>query len=540
MLTVNNISKAFGLTPVLKNISFSVNAGERVGLIGPNGSGKSTLMRIIMGQERPDSGHVAFAPSSLRVGYLAQGFEPDSTQTLNQLLQQVQPDPETVEAELTRLAMALAETPNDVALQLAYDDCLAQMSGVDNGRLPTLLSTFDLDSVPDDQLVGTLSGGQKTRLAIVLMLLDDPQLLLLDEPTNHLDIDMLEWLEDWLFGFDGGVLTVSHDRTFLDRTATHILDLDPKTQTLKAYAGNYTDYLEQYLNAREKQMSQYKDQVYEIRRMKQDIARTREQSNSVERNTKPNQPSVRRLAKKVMRKAKSREKKLDRYLASDERVEKPKQSWQMKLDLDNTAHLGKDVIKLDGLSVGFDQERPFLTQITQHVQANQRIIVTGSNGAGKTTLLKTIVGELEPLAGSVEIGASVKLGYMSQEQERIDPNSTPLATIQAVKEMTQTEARSYLHYFLFEGDEPLLPIHQCSFGERARLSLAVLIASGCNCLLLDEPINHLDIPSRTQFEEALSQFDGTILAVVHDRYFIERFATEVWLVENGRIAIDLL
>lgn len=540
MLTVHNISKAFGLNPVLKNITFSVNSGERVGLIGPNGSGKSTLMRIIMEQERPDSGHVSFMPTSLRVGYLAQGFEPDPNLTMAQIRHQYDPSMEMLEARVRELANALAERPEDTAVQTQYDQVLDQLSSGEDGRLLPLLDTFGLAFVADEQPIGTLSGGQKTRLSLVLMLLNNPQLLLLDEPTNHLDIDMLEWLEGWLLEFNGGILTVSHDRTFLDNVATHILDLDPKTQTIKAYAGNYTDYLEQYLNARERQWQQYKDQVYEIRRMKQDIARTREQANSVERSTKPNQPSVRRLAKKVMRKALSREKKLERYLESDERVEKPSQSWQMKLDLDQTKHLGKDVIKLDGLAVGFAGKRPLISHISQHVQSNQRIILTGPNGTGKTTLLKTIAGHLQPLDGHVQIGASVKLGYMSQEQEMLDPNSTPLAAIQAVTPFDQTEARSYLHYFLFTGDEPLIPIGKCSFGQRARLALALLIATGCNCLLLDEPINHLDIPSRTQFEAALSQFEGTIIAVVHDRYFIERFATELWMPINGRLEVSLL
>ncbi|MEM7335662.1 MAG: ABC-F family ATP-binding cassette domain-containing protein [Chloroflexota bacterium] len=540
MLTVHNLSKAFGLDPILKYITFSVNAGERVGLIGPNGAGKSTLLRIITNIEQADSGHVSYAPSSLRIGYLAQGFEPDPNQTFGELIQQAAPNPDFLEETLTRLATALANTPENSELQAEYDAVLSKLSVGDNGRLPQLLNTFSLDVIPDDQIIATLSGGQKTRLSIVLILLDNPQLLILDEPTNHLDIDMLEWLEGWLSDFDGGILAVSHDRTFLDRIATHILDLDPKTQTLTAYKGNYTAYLDQYVKAREKQWSAYKDQVYEIRRMKQDIARTREQANSVERSTKPNQPSVRRLAKKVMRKALSREKKLDRYLNSDERVEKPSRSWQMKLDLDQTAHLGKDVIKLDGLSVGYSPERPLITQISQQIQANQRIILTGPNGAGKTTLIKTIAGELTPLSGHIQIGASVKLGYMSQEQESVTQYATPLEAIQTVIPFDQTEARSYLHYFLFTGDAPLKPMPQCSYGERARLSLALLMATGCNCLLLDEPINHLDIPSRTQFEQALSQFEGTILAVVHDRYFIERFATALWVAGNGRLETMLL
>ncbi|KAA3653834.1 MAG: ABC transporter ATP-binding protein [Chloroflexi bacterium] len=535
MLTIHNVSKAYGLTPILKNITLSINPGDRIGLIGPNGCGKSTLMRILTGQEPADSGHVTLSPPSARVGYLAQGFEPDPILTFKQLLHQEIGNPEEIETELGNLAMALAETPDREDLQQAYDETLVQLNRVDYGRINTTLTNFELDNIGDEQLVGTLSGGQKTRLSVVLMLLNDPQLLLLDEPTNHLDITMLEWLESWLTHFNGGALIVSHDRTFLDRTVNRILDLNPNTQTMREYAGNYTDYLEQFLNEQEKQWAAYKDQVYEIRRMKQDIARTREQANSVERSTTPRTPGPRAIAKKVMKKAKSREKKLDRYLESDERVEKPKRNWQMKLDLDNTQHLGKDVVIMENLSVGYAGHPPLLKNVSERLLAGQRVVITGPNGSGKTTLLRTIIGKLPPVDGIVRLGASVKLGYMSQEQELLNPNKTALETIQDVTEFDQTETRSFLHFFLFSDDDPLRPIANLSFGERARLSLAKLVASGCNLLLLDEPINHLDIPSRTRFEQALSQFEGTVLAVVHDRYFIEQFATKVWYVVEGKL-----
>ena len=537
MLTAHNLSKAYGLSPILEHITFSVNAGERVGLIGPNGCGKSTLMRLLIGQEKPDHGSITLNPSNLRIGYLAQGFLPDENQTLGELLHQTVGDPDELEAELGRLALALADNPEQESLQLAYDATLDKLNRADYGRIQPLLATFQLDLLDDEQLVSSLSGGQKTRLALVLILLDEPQLLLLDEPTNHLDIGMLEWLEAWLRGFSGGVLIVSHDRAFLDQTVTRILDFNPHTHTMREYSGNYSDYLQQYLNEQEKQLSAWKDQVYEIRRMKQDIQRTFEQARSVELTTTPRQPNVRRLAKKVAQKAKSREKKLDRYLESDERVDKPLRSWQMKLDLDEAPHLGKDVLFLEDLSVGYPGYPPLLEQINQQAQAGERIILTGINGSGKTTLLRTIAGQLDPVAGHVRLGHSVQLGYMSQEQELLDPRQTPLTTIQAVAPLNQTDARSFLHYFLFTGDDALRENGRLSYGERARLSLARLVASGCNFLLLDEPTNHLDIPSRTMFEEALSQFEGTILAVVHDRYFIEQFATKIWLVEDNQLEL---
>ncbi|WP_420628075.1 ribosomal protection-like ABC-F family protein [Candidatus Leptofilum sp.] len=537
MLTAHNLSKAYGLSPILKNITFSINAGERVGLIGPNGCGKSTLMRLLIGQERPDSGGITLNPPNLRIGYLAQGFLQDENQTLGELLHEVAGDPDALEAELGNLALALAENPDQAAVQVAYDATLDKLARADYGRIQPLLATFQLDHLDPDLPVRSLSGGQKTRLALVLILLDEPQLLLLDEPTNHLDIGMLEWLEVWLRGFNGGVLIVSHDRAFLDQTVTRILNLNPHSHAIREYPGNYSDYLRQYLTEQEKHLSAWKDQQYEIRRMKQDIQRTFEQARSVERTTTPRQPNVRRLAKKVAQKAKSREKKLERYLESDERVEKPLRSWQMKLDLDEAPHLGKDVLFLEDLAVGYLGHAPLLTQINQQAQAGDRIILTGVNGSGKTTLLRTIARQLTPLAGQVRLGQSVQLGYMAQEQELLDPGKTPLSTIQAVAPLNETDARSFLHYFLFTGDDSLRSNGQLSYGERARLALARLVASGCNFLLLDEPTNHLDIPSRTMFEEALSQFEGTILAVVHDRYFIEQFATKIWLVENQQLEL---
>ncbi len=540
MLAVNRVSKSFHLSPILHDISFAISPGERVGLIGPNGSGKTTLLRILVGQEPPDSGHVALGPADRRLGYLAQGLELDPRTTLAEALHAAAPDPRRLADELADLGAALAAEPGRDDLHQAYDRVLDQLNQAEGGRAAAVLAHLGLDALAPEQPVGELSGGQKTRLALALVLLGEPDVLLLDEPTNHLDIAMLEWLEAWLAGYPGAALIVSHDRTFLDHTVTRILDLDPIHHTLRAYEGNYSDYLDQYLAERERQSSAWRDQADEIRRIRQDIARTREQARHVEITTKPNQPGVRRIAKKVARKAASREKKLERYLESDERVDKPERSWQMKLAFDTLAdaHIGRDVLTLEELAVGYD--RPLLAGLNLTIRAGQRVVLTGPNGAGKTTLLRTIAGRLPPLAGRARLGASVRLGIMSQEQENLDPAATPLATILNAATMTETEARSFLHYFLFEGDDPLRPIAELSFGERSRLSLARLVAEGCTFLLLDEPINHLDIPSRTRFEEALAGFPGTILAVVHDRYFIERFATDLWLVEEGRVAWEPL
>lgn len=537
-LTAHNLSKSFQLKQLFQQVTFSINAGERLGLIGPNGSGKTTLLRLLTGELMPDNGHISHTPSNLRIGYLPQGFALPAKQTLSNLIHQTVGDPAQLEAELIKVSMALGKHPQDETLQMRYDQILTQLSqGADGANLEQILSAFGLANINQTQHVGTLSGGQKTRLALALLLLSKPQILLLDEPTNHLDAEMLAWLEQWLLMFEGGVLMVSHDRLFLDHTATHILDLDPHKQTVQQYTGNYSDYLEQYTLEQAKQWQTFHDQVYEIRRMKQDIARTKEQARQTEITTKPNQPHVRRLAKKVATKAKSREKKLDRYLASDERIDKPSRSWQMKLNLETNGYIGKEVLRLEQLSVGY--ERPLLQNLTLDIQMGERVILTGANGSGKTTLLRTITKQLPPLAGQYKLGHSVKLGVMTQEQTLLNPEQNAVETIQQVAPMTHTEIRSFLHFFLFKDDEPLKPNHLLSFGQRARLALAKLVAEGCNFLVLDEPINHLDIPSREQFEQALSQFNGTVFAVVHDRMFTQRFASTIWQVHAGTIQKQL-
>jgi ATP-binding cassette subfamily F protein 3 len=553
MLTAHQISKSYKLNQILVDVSFSVNQGERIGLIGPNGCGKTTLLRILTGEERADSGHVSFTPSNLRVGYLTQGFEPAPIDTVKSLTQKVSSDPEILEDELVRFSTALTEQPNNTGLQLAYDQILSRMQQPSVvGRLSSILAALGLDQLPEEQLATTLSGGQKTRLALALVLLSDPQLLLLDEPTNHLDIEMLEWLEDWLNKFRGAALIVSHDRAFIEQTVTRILDLNPQTHTVKSYAGSYTDYTEAITREHQNQMQAYHDQVADIRRMKRDIARTRAQAERTEREAssiriggekmkiKGYKDYQQGIAKKVARKAKSREKKLDRYIASDERVKKPKAGWQVKLEFDQPAHLGKQVLILEDLTIGYPGYAPLLTNVNLHLQANQRIAFTGPNGSGKTTLLRTIAGKLNPLNGKARLGSTVKLGYMSQGQETLDPQKNAVETIQSVAPFNQTETRGFLHYYLFRGDDPLRPIEQLSYGERSRLMLARLVAQDCNLLLLDEPINHLDIPSREQFEKALTSFDGTVLAVVHDRYFIQRFANKVWIIKDGEIMTEIL
>ncbi len=545
MFTVHQLAKSFALKTLFKDVTFHINAGDRVGLAGPNGCGKSTLLRIIAGEETADAGHVVL-DNGLRTGYLPQGFSLDGQATIADVVGRAAGDVVVLEADLAGLAQELARHPDDARLQGQYDALLQRIVRADTGRAARILAGLGLDDVDPEMVINRLSGGQKTRLNLALVLLADPQLLLLDEPTNHLDIAMLEWLEQWIGSFNGGVLIVSHDRTFLDRTVNRILAIDPHDKSVQEYAGNYSDFEEQVALAREKQWAAYKDQQQEIRRVKQDILRVKAQAARTEREAssiriggemmklKGYKDYQQSIAKKVARKAKSREQKLERYLDSEDRVEKPRQSRSMRLDLADTAHLGRSVITLVDLNVGYEAKRPLLRDLRLDVSPGTRIVITGPNGSGKTTLLRTIAGKIAPLDGRVERGPSVKMGFMTQEQTGLDLALSPLETVRHGFD-NETAARTFLSYFLFSGEEPLKPNSQLSYGQRARLALAKMVLEGCNVLLLDEPINHLDIPARSRFEEALAGFEGTVLAVLHDRYFIGRFASEVWWVEDGGI-----
>jgi ATP-binding cassette, subfamily F, member 3 len=539
MLTAHQLSKSFGLETILRDVTFSLNPGEKAGLIGPNGSGKTTLLRLLASLEPPDSGSVQLTPTDLRLGYLPQSLDFAPGETIQDFLERTRPVA-SLTARLETLARDLAREPGRPDLQAEYDTTLAELAFVapGAGRAPATLAALGLGDLPVETPIASLSGGQKTRLALAGVLLTDPQVLLLDEPTNHLDPAMLEWLEAWLAAFGGAALIVSHDRTLLDRLVTRVLDLDPATHSLREYTGNYSDYVEQVAAEHERRWGEWRDQSAEIRRMRQDIHRTKEQALGVERTTTPRQPGVRRYAKKVAAKARSREKKLERYLESEDRVEKPKAGWQMKLEFGDAPASGQDVLRLQDLAVGYG-DHVLLSGLNRQVRQGARIALTGPNGSGKTTLLRTIAGLLPPLAGGVRLGANVRLGYMAQEQEALDPALGAFEAVRALAPLSETDARAFLHFFLFTGDDVFVPAGSLSFGERARLSLALLVVRGCNLLLLDEPINHLDIPSRARFEQALRSFEGTTLAVVHDRYFIARFATEVWWVEDGGLRVEL-
>jgi ATP-binding cassette subfamily F protein 3 len=372
----------------------------------------------------------------------------------------------------------------------------------------------------------------------------------LDEPTNHLDLHMLEWLEYWLLQMvldretlserkpTRAALIVSHDRAFLDRIATGIIDLDLRSHKARFYGGNYSDHLEQKLAEREHQWQAYTDQQGEIARLHNAASHLRglaryKRGGKADTGDKFAKGFFANRAKGTIARAKQIEARLERILTLD-KVEKPAQNWQMKLDFGESPQSGKDVLVLEDVNVGYDNN-PLLEGLNLHLRHGERVALVGENGTGNTSLLRTINGVIPPLAGQGRLGANVRVGYMAQEQEDLNFTLDAFTTIAHLAPYSETETRAFLHQFLFAGDEVFIPVGELSFGERARLSLGCLVTKGCNLLLLDEPLNHLDIPSRTHFEQAVTFFEGTVLAVVHDRYFIEGFASQVWEIQGHGI-----
>ena len=539
MLTIQNLTKSFGVEMVLNQIAFTLNDGERLALVGPNGCGKTTLIRILMGLEKPDSGEVRFDPR-LRAGYLPQGFEFLADETVEGFINRMEGDLPGLSDRLEELAIGLGENQNQPAIQREYDDVLARirLAAESTGRGSGVLAELGLGEVPTNTSVAILSGGQKTRLALAGALLSNPQLLVLDEPTNHLDIAMLEWLEDWLSRFQGAVLLVSHDRTFLDGVATHILEIDTFTHRGKIYAGNYRNYLEQKQGERAYQWDVYTDQQEEIGRLSQAAAHLRgvaqfRKGGKADRGDKFAKGFFANRSLGTVGRAKQIEHRIERIL-NENKLEKPKQVWEMKIDWNTAGETGRDVVVCEDLAIGYAGQA-LLKEINLVLRYGQRVALMGPNGSGKTTLLRTIGGRLDPVGGTVRLGSGVRVGIMAQEQEELDGQLNALETIRKFTSLSETGEREFLSKFLFKQDDVFTPVATLSYGERARLSLACLAAQGCNLLLLDEPINHLDLSSRSRFEQALTGFDGTILAVLHDRYFIQGFATAIWAVEGQNI-----
>ncbi len=546
MFGISHIHKSYGSETVLQDITFAVNRGERWGLVGPNGCGKSTLLRIIAGEEQADRGEITTTPGT-RIGFLHQGLPLEDILSVKDTLRRAMADWETARLEINKYSALVAD---DAWLDhreqhlAAYGRALNRFEALGGfaieSRFESVLAGLGFPPERANAPIAKLSGGERTRVGLASVLVLEPDLLLLDEPTNHLDIEALEWLESFLVAYTGAVLLVSHDRVFLDNTVSRIAAIDGETRQAGLYPGGYSDYAQLAAQELARDWEAWNLQEQEIQRMRQDIHQTKMQARSVELTTTSRQPNVRRYAKKVARKAKSREKKLDRFLQSDERVKKPRKGWQLDVNLDPATRSGDLVLALNTIGHGYAGGPQLFGDLSLEIQYADRIALLGPNGSGKSTLIKIITGDLPPAAGSVRRGAGVRLGYMPQEQETLEPNATPVSIIQRAAGINETEARNFLHHFLFSGDGALLPVEKLSYGERARLIMARLVVSGANFLVLDEPLNHLDIQSRQRFESALDAFSGTVLAVSHDRAFINNFARKVWRLNAGRLQVELL
>ncbi len=534
MLTASRLSSRFGDNLILDDVTFTLNAGERVGLVGPNGAGKTTLLRILAGDLRPNGGAVAIAPSA-RVGYLRQGFADLPEGTLADLLDVPTHGLVSANAALDHAMDTLADPDLDPAVAGdAYQAALDRFTDLGGYEaLDTLLTLLGRLGLPDADLqrpLSGMSGGEKTRAGIAGLLASRPDLLLLDEPTNHLDADALAWLADFIAGYPGAVLIVSHDRAFLDQVVTAIYELDDVTHALTVFPGSFSDYVAARQAAEAAQLDAWQRQQREIARIESDIAGIKGNAYHIEGETINFYYSKR--AKKLARTAKVRERKLEKLLESEEHIDKPELRWGLALEFGEASAGARDVLHLADVAVTLG-ETPVLRGASLDLRHGERVALAGPNGAGKSTLMRVITGEITPERGIVRVGANVRIGYFAQEQELLDLDRTVLDQARARAAGTEGEIRAFLHRFLFGGETVYRRAGDLSYGERARLMLALLVLEGANFLLLDEPLNHLDIQARERFEQALLNFDGTMLMVLHDRYAIERLATRVVALREG-------
>lgn len=510
ILSCSNIDKTFVDNHVIKNASFHIEDNEKAAIVGINGAGKSTLLKIITGSLPADAGTVTFAKGK-SFGYLAQHQAVDSENTIfKELL--------TVKQEVLDLEDAIRQTEADMkhasgktlelllkkyaGLTHRFEDingyaCRSEITGILKGL------GFDEDAF--EKKVATLSGGQKTRVALGKLLLQKPDLIMLDEPTNHLDLNSIAWLETYLMNYKGAVIIVSHDRYFLDRIATKIIEMD--NGIVSSFHGNYSDYATQKEHLRTEQMHAYLNQQREIRHQEEVIEKLRQFNRE-----------------KSIRRAESREKMLDKI----ERIDKPTEvRADMKLALTPHRTSGNDVMQVEGLSKSYGSQLLF-EQVSFELKRGEHVAIIGDNGTGKTTLLK-IINELVPMdSGTIRLGANVAIGYYDQEHHVLHMDKTLFEEISDdYPYLTNTEIRNTLAAFLFTGEDVFKKISALSGGERGRVSLAKLMLSEANFLILDEPTNHLDITSKEILETALNAYEGTVLYVSHDRYFINRTASRI-------------
>ena len=511
ILSAQHIAKSFGVNAVLRDVSLTVQQGDRIGLVGVNGCGKSTLMRILAGLDAQDGGEISLV-RGLRVGYLAQQNMVTSGETVWNELQKVYEQVFAMEKKLRELEdeMAHAHTDAQRFAQLSADyDRLTQRFEEADGyswksMVSGVLNGLGFKPAQYDQCVDSLSGGEQTRLCLARLLLQKPDLLLLDEPTNHLDMETLQWLENYLAAYKGSVLVISHDRYFLDHVCTGIVEI--LMGSSEQYNGNYTRYIAQRQERFESRMRAYEIQQKEIERQQAIIARYRMFNRE-----------------KSIRAAESREKALDRM----EKLEKPVDERAIRFSFETRRRTGEDVLQLTEMSKSFGEKHLF-HDLTLRVRAGDRVALIGPNGVGKSTLIKIIVGEEQPDTGFIRYGSNVDIGYYDQHQSTLHADKTVLDEIwDRFPQMEQSNVRGALGMFLFTGDDVFKPIHTLSGGEKGRVALTALMLRKDNLLLLDEPTNHLDMDSREVLEDALADFGGTIITVSHDRYFINRIANRI-------------
>ena len=516
ILSCQNISKTFGTDVILKNASFHIEDREKAAIVGINGAGKSTLLKIIVGDLEADSGEAVLSKGKT-LGYLAQHQDLESENTIYEELLTVKQDVLDLERDMHTLELRMKElSGGELENALAQYTRLSHEFEQKNGyacksEVSGVLKGLGFEEEDFGKQVSTLSGGQKTRVSLGKLLLSRPDLILLDEPTNHLDMNSIAWLETFLLNYDGAVLVVAHDRYFLNRIATKIIEIDAGEVTV--FQGNYSDYAAKKAQLREARMNAWLNQQREIKHQEEVIAKLKSFNRE-----------------KSIRRAESREKMLDKM----EILEKPTEvRSEMHITLEPKITSGNDVLTVEHLSKAFGPLQLF-SDLNFSIKRGERVALIGNNGTGKTTILKILNGLLDADSGSFTLGARVQIGYYDQEHQVLHPEKTLFEEISdAYPDLDNTTIRSTLAAFLFTGDDVFKRIADLSGGERGRVSLAKLMLSEANFLILDEPTNHLDIVSKEILEQALNRYTGTVLYVSHDRYFINTTATRILDLTGG-------
>ena len=512
VLSASNLTKVYGTDTIITGADFHVNSGDRIGIVGRNGAGKTTLLNLITGELAPDEGRI-YMPSDLRVGYLKQRDDFQGENTLIEEINKIFEPLKELETQINTTADMAAAHPQDLSILHRLDSLQQQYENrggyTYRSEMTGILNSMAFGPEFYDKKIKTLSGGERTRLALAALLLSKPDLLILDEPTNHLDIGMLKWLEQYLSSYKGTVMIVSHDRYFLDRSVNRVFEIE--NHRLTSYEGNYTAFAEKKRQLREAQLRAYENQQREIARQEDMIRRMKERGTE-------------HLAKR----AQSREKRLEMV----DRLEKPEGGeGRMKISFKQDFQSGSDVLFTENLSKSFGtgiNRRTLFDNVDIDIKRGEKICIVGQNGIGKTTLLKILMQELNPDKGRVKIGHNVTFGYYDQGQMLLNPSNTVLEEMKETYRLyTDTQMRSLLGRFLFRGDDVFLKVGDLSGGEKARLSLLKLMLGGANTLLLDEPTNHMDIESKEVFEDALADFPGTAVIISHDRYFLQKIPDRI-------------